>query len=251
MEGGRGGLFAAVVVLAFTHFVFRQVVVIVFIFLCRGLLSGAFCQTLSPAGGILLVDGKALFVDAAAHVAEPLPALGGRNVKNVQTGAGRQRRHDQIGGGSAAEQQERPAQHSAQRTAREPCAHTIMITGGSHLRGGLVGGDVRKDDDRAAGEDEPQHQLCDMGQKVFAPGVEDGQIAQRRTQHETSAAEHAEQDIVHRAPGRTARHESQRHEHQPRKQGDEPRGHPVLCPVLAARGCAAPGGLAFSLCHVS
>ena len=31
----------------------------------------------------------------------------------------------------------------------------------------------------------------------------------------------------------------------------EPRGHPVLCPVLAARGCAAPGGLAFSLCHVS
>ena len=64
-------------------------------------------------------------------------------------------------------------------------------------------------------------------------------------------AEHAEQDIVHRAPSRAARHESQRHEHQPRKQGDEPRGHPVLCPVLAARGCAAPGGLAFSLCHVS
>ena len=190
-------------------------------------------------------------MDAAAHVAEPLPALGGRNVKNVQAGAGRQRRHDQIGGGSAAEQQERPAQHSAQRTAREPCAHTVMITGSSHLRGGLVGGDVRKDDDRAAGEDEPQRKLGDMGQKVFAPGVEDGQIAQRCAQHEASAAQHAEQDIVHRAPGRAARHESQRHEHQPRKQGDEPCGHPVLCPVLAARGCAAPGGLAFSLCHVS
>ena len=152
---------------------------------------------------------------------------------------------------SAAEQQERPAQHSAQRTAREPCAHTIMITGSGHLRGGLVGGDVRKDDDRAAGEDEPQRKLGDMGQQVFAPGVEDSQIAQRCAQHEASAAEHAEQDIVHRAPGRAARHESQRHEHQPRKQGDEPRGHPVLCPVLAARGCAAPGGLAFSLCHVS
>ena len=76
-----------------------------------------------------------------------------------------------------------------------------MITGSGHLRGGLVGGDVRKDDDRAAGEDEPQHQLCDMGQQVFAPGVEDGQIAQRCAQHETSAAEHTEQDIVHRAPG--------------------------------------------------
>ena len=63
-----------------------------------------------------------------------------------------------------------------------------------------------------------------MGQQVFAPGVEDGQIAQRCAQHEASAAEHAEQDIVHRAPGRAARHESQRHEHQPRKQGDEPRG---------------------------
>ena len=87
MEGGRGRLFAAVVVLAFAHFVFRQVVVIVLVFLRLGLLGGAFCQTLGPAGGILLVDGKALFVDAAAHVAEPLPALGGRNVKNVQAGA--------------------------------------------------------------------------------------------------------------------------------------------------------------------
>ena len=251
MEGGRSRLFAAAAVPAFAHFVFRQVVVIILVFLRLGLLGGAFCQTLGPAGGILLVDGKALFVDAAAHVAEPLPALGGRNVENVQAGAGRQRRHDQIGGGSAAEQQERPAQHSAQRTAREPCAHPILITGSGHLRGGLVGGDVRKDDDRAAGEDEPQRQLCDVGQKVFAPGVEDGQIAQCCAQHEASAAEHAEQDIVHRAPGRAARHESQRHEHQPRKQGDEPRGHPVLCPVLAARGCAAPGGLAFSLCHVS
>ena len=69
MEGGRGRLFAAVVVLAFAHFVFRQVVVIGLVFLRLGLLGGAFCQTLGPAGGILLVDGKALFVDAAAHVA--------------------------------------------------------------------------------------------------------------------------------------------------------------------------------------
>ena len=87
MEGGRGRLFAAAAVLA--RFVFRQVV-IVLVFLCLGLLGGAFCQTLGPAGGILLMDGKALFVDAAAHIAEPLPALGGRNVKNVQAGAGRQ-----------------------------------------------------------------------------------------------------------------------------------------------------------------
>ena len=43
-----------------------------------------------------------------------------------------------------------------------------MITGGSHLRGGLAGGDVRKDDDRAAGEDESQRKLCDVGQQVFA-----------------------------------------------------------------------------------
>ena len=70
-----------------------------------------------------------------------------------------------------------------------------MITGSGHLRGGLVGGDVRKDDDRAAGEDEPQRKLGDMGQQVFAPGVEDGQITQRRAQHEASAAEHAEQDL--------------------------------------------------------
>ena len=69
MEGGRGRLFAAVVVLAFAHFVFRQVVVIGLVFLRLGLLGGAFCQTLGPAGGILLVDGKALFVDAAAHIA--------------------------------------------------------------------------------------------------------------------------------------------------------------------------------------
>ena len=52
MEGGRGGLFAAAVVLALAHFVIRQVV-IVLIFLCRGLLGGAFCQSLSPAGGML------------------------------------------------------------------------------------------------------------------------------------------------------------------------------------------------------
>ena len=48
------------------------------------------------------------------------------SVKNVQAGAGRQRRHDQIGGGSAAEQQERPTQHSAQRTAREPVSYTHL-----------------------------------------------------------------------------------------------------------------------------
>ena len=65
MEGGRGRLFAAAAVPAFARFVFRQVVVIVLVFLRLGLLGGAFCQTLSPAGGILLVDGKALFVDAA------------------------------------------------------------------------------------------------------------------------------------------------------------------------------------------
>ena len=59
MVGGRGRLFAAVVVLAFAHFVFRQVVVIGLVFLRLGLLGGAFCQRLGPAGGILLVDGKA------------------------------------------------------------------------------------------------------------------------------------------------------------------------------------------------
>ena len=45
MEGGRGRLFAAAAVPAFARFVFRQVVVIGLVFLCLGLLGGAFCQT--------------------------------------------------------------------------------------------------------------------------------------------------------------------------------------------------------------
>jgi len=125
----------------------------------------------------------------------------------------------------------------------------ITFGGGGHLRGGLVGGDVRKDDDRTAGEDEAQHKLGDVGQEIFAPGVEDGQIAQRRPHHKASTAEQAEQNIVHRAPCRAARHEGQRHKHQPCEQGDKPRWHPVLRPFFAARGAAPRGSSAFSFCH--
>ena len=42
MEGGRGRLFAAAAVPAFARFVFRQVVVIVLVFLCRGSLNVRF-----------------------------------------------------------------------------------------------------------------------------------------------------------------------------------------------------------------
>ena len=237
-------LFSAVVFL-----VLGEIVVIPIVLLRFGLFCRAGRKALGTAGGVLLVDREALFVDAAAHIAEPLPALGGGDVKDVQAGAGRQRRHDQIGGRSAAEQQERPAQHSAQCAAREPCTHPILIAGGGHLRGGLVGGDVRKDDDRTAGEDEAQHKLGDVGQEVFAPGIEDGQIAQRCPHHKASTAEQAEQNVMHRAPCRAARHEGQRHEHQPCEQGDKPRWHPVLRPFFAARGAAPRGSSAFSFCH--
>ena len=102
-------LFFAVVFL-----VLGEVVVIPIVLLRLGLFCRAGRKALGTAGGVLLVDREALFVDAAAHIAEPLPALGGGDVKDVQAGAGR---HDQIGGRPAAEQQERPAQHSAQCAA--------------------------------------------------------------------------------------------------------------------------------------
>lgn len=102
--------------------VLKVLVQLVGIFLLVGFFFRLRGKALRPAfraaGGVLLIDGHAFFVHAAAHVAEPLPDFRRGDIKNVQAGAEGQRRHDQIGCRTPAEQQQIAAQHGAQRAAR-------------------------------------------------------------------------------------------------------------------------------------
>ena len=149
-------------------------------------------KALSTAGGVLFIDRHAFFMHAAAHIAEPLPALGRGDIKDIQAGAQGQHRHDQIGRRPPAEQEQVSAQQSAQHAAAQPGVRAVLVAGSDHLGSGQVGGDIRKHDDRAAGKDQPQQQLEHLHQQVLPPGVEDGQIAHRRAQHKAAAAEQPE-----------------------------------------------------------
>ena len=214
------------------------------------LLSLTGCGPLGAAGGVLLVDGHALFMDAAAQFAHPLPQLGGGDIKNVQAGTERQHDHDKVRRRTPAEQQQVAAQQSPQRAAAQPCGHAVLVALSHHPGGRDVGGDVRKHDDRAAGEDQPQQQLEHLPQQVFAPRVQNGQITHRRTQHEAATAKQAEQHLVETFPHRAALHKGQHDEQQPRKQGAQPRGHPLLCPALSPRRCASCCRFSFFCCHL-
>ena len=234
--------------------VLKVLVQLVGIFLLVGSFFRLRGKALRPAfraaGGVLLIDGHAFFVHAAAHAAEPLPDFRRGDIKNVQAGAEGQRRHDQIGCRAPAEQQQIAAQHGAQRAAGQPGVDAVLVTGGYHGRRWDIGGDIREYDDRAAGKHQPQQQPCNVGQQVFAAGVQDGQIAQRRAHHKAAAAKHAKQRVVQSLPDRTARHKSQRHEDEAQKQGHQPRRHPVLCPASPALSAAPRSGFSFPFCHV-
>ena len=155
---------------------------------------------LGAAGGALLVDGQAFFLHAAAHAAEPLPHFRRGHVKDVQAGTQGQRPHHEVCRRAAAQQQQIAAQQRPQHTAGEPGVDAVLVAGRHHGGGRQVGGNLRKHDDRAAGKGQPQQQLGDVGQQVFAPGVQNGQITQGRAQHKAAAPKQAEQPIVQRAP---------------------------------------------------
>ena len=214
----------------------------------KGLAGGL---PLGAAGGILLVDGHALFVGAAAQFTDPLPQFGGGDIKNVQAGTERQHHHHEIRRRTPAEQQQIAAQQGTDGTAAQPGMDAVLIALRYHAGRRDVGGDLGKDDDGAAGKHQPQHQLEHLADEVFAPCVEDGQIADRCAQHEAAAAEQAEQYLVQGLPDRAALHKGQHDEQQARKQGAQPCGHPLLCPALSPRRCASCGRFSFFLCHLS
>ena len=217
----------------------------------RFLLGLAGGLPLGAAGCILLVDGHALFVGAAAQFTHPLPQFGGGDIKNVQAGTERQHHHHEICRRTPAEQQQIAAQQGTDGTAAQPGMDAVLVALRYHAGRRDVGGDLGKDDDGAAGKHQPQHQLEHLADEVFAPCVEDGQIADRCAQHEAAAAEQAEQYLVQGLPDRAAFHKGQHDEQQARKQGAQPCGHPLLCPALSPRRCASCGRFSFFLCHLS
>ena len=98
--------------------------------------------------------------------------------------------------------------------------------------------DIGKNDHRAAGKHQPQNQLEDLGQKVFAPGILHSKAAHCRAQHKAAAAKKSEQHIVQGLPCRISLHKGQHHQQKACKQGAKPRRKPLFCAFFAK--CRTP-----------
>ena len=165
--------------------------IVVGFFLAVSFAGGALFQALGTTDLVLRIQSCALGVDVPAQIAQPLPQLGGGDIKDVQAGAQGQHDHHEVRRRTPAEQQQIAAQQRTDRAAAQPRIDAVLIARGHHPRGRNVGGDVREHDHRAAGEDQAQHQLERLSDQVLAAGIQNGQIAHRRAQHEAAAAEQA------------------------------------------------------------
>ena len=120
------------------HLLFGIFLIPVFIFcFVVVFLSLGFCRagsgTFSAAGCALLRHGRTLCVHAAKRSAQPLPHLCRGQIKNVQADTQCQHDHDKGCRGPSAQQQQAAAQQCAQRTAADPCIHTVCVAGSRHL----------------------------------------------------------------------------------------------------------------------
>ena len=221
----RAGRF--VLRLLFLIFVFG--VILVLLGLCR---TGS--RTFRTALRALPGKGCALCVHSAECGAQPLPDLCRGQVKNVQTDAERQHRHDQVCRRPAAEQQQIAAQQCAQCTAAQPCIHAVGIAGSGHLEcRHALRLDIRKNDHGPAGKHQPQDQLEDRGQKVFAPGILHSKAAHGCAQHKAAAAKKSEQHIVQGLPCRISLHKGQHHQQKACEQGAKPCRKPLFGALFA------------------
>ena len=190
-------------------------------------------------GAAVGIDGQPLVPRAARHAGQPLPDVGGGDVKDVAAGAGRQRHHDQVGRRTAAQQQQRAAQKPPDRPAAEPGVDPVVVAGHPHLgHREPLGRDVRKDHRRPAQKSQPQQQLDHAGGHRLFPGGQHGHIADRRPQHETAGPKQPEQDVVGGVPGGLPVYKSQQSQQDAPEQGDAAGQQPALGLLPAA---AAPG----------
>ena len=200
-------------------------------------------QAGSPAllmgGAAVGIDGQALVSGAARRPRQPLPDVGGGDIKDITAGANRQGHHDQVGRRPAAEQQQAAAQQAAHRPAAEPGVDPVVVAGHPHLgHREPLGGDVGKDHRRPAQKGQPQQQFDHTGGHRLFPGGQDGHVAHRRPQHEAARPEHPEQDVVGGVPGGLPVHKSQQPQQDAPKQGDAAGQQPALGLLPAA---ACPG----------